>query len=47
MLPRHSNLLVNNIVFDNAAKAVIKKGPKIGWKLDAWVKDMDVFPNQT
>lgn len=31
----HSNLLVNNKVFDNAAKHVIKNGPKIGWKLDA------------
>lgn len=30
---RHSNLLVNNKVFDNAAKPVIKTGPKIGWKL--------------
>lgn len=33
--PRHSDLLVNNKVFDRAAKPVIKNGPKIGWKLDA------------
>lgn len=35
MLPCHSDLLVNSKVFDNAAKPVIKIGPKIGWKLDA------------
>ena len=45
--PTPLNLLVSNKVFDNAAKPVIRNGPKIGWKLDAWVNDKYVFPNQT
>lgn len=34
-------------MFDNAAKPVIKNGPKIGWKLEACANDKYVFPNQT
>ena len=33
-------------VFDNAAKHVMRIGPKIGWKLSAWAKLRYVFPNQ-
>ena len=39
-------LLVNRSVFDRAAKVVIKIGPNSGWKLEAWAKLKDVFPNQ-
>jgi len=45
--PTPLNLLVSNKVFDNAAKPVIRNGPKIGWKLDACANDKYVFPNQT
>ena len=42
----YSDLLVRRSVFARAANPVINIGPKIGWKLDAWAKLREVFPNQ-
>lgn len=38
--------LVNNRVFDKAAKLINNIGPNIGWKLAAVKKLSDEFPNQ-
>jgi hypothetical protein len=47
MMRNLSDLLVSSRVLDNAAKHVMRIGPKIGWKLSAWPKLRNVLPNQT
>jgi len=46
MCDKGISLLVNNNVFDSAAKQVMSIGPNIGWKLVASAKLRDVLPNQ-